>query len=160
MRIATLAFKEIQMRRMLWLALTLAPAVAHAEGSFWCRWQPGASAVQYAAFDAKSAQGTDVRVVMRGALLVDAEGRLPAFPALSTKQPVQSTAALLCQGDALEATDGLVELTFSRRVSLGIEYTLGRCQLRYRCAPAGAGDARGAPQPLVTDCASEGERPR
>ena len=148
------------MHRWFWLALALAPGLAHAEGSFWCRWQPGAGAVQYAAFDAKSAQGTDVRVVMQGALLVDAEGRLPAFPPLSAKQPVQSTTPLLCQGSVLEATDGLVELTFSRRVSLGIEYTLGRCQLRYRCVPAAAGEASAAPNPVVTDCASDSERPR
>ena len=147
-------------RLFLALALALALAPAHAEGSFWCRWQPGVSAVQYAAFDAKSAQGTDVRVVMQGALLVDAEGRLPAIPALSAKQPVQASVPLVCQGDEPDATDGLLELTFSRRVSLGIEYTLGRCQLRYRCAPAAPGESRNAPQPLVAEGACERERPR
>jgi hypothetical protein len=148
------------MHRHLWFALILAPSLASAEGSYWCRWQPGASAVQYAGFDAKSAQGADVRVVMQGALLVDAEGRLPALPALSAKQLVQATPALFCQGDTTEPTDGLLELTFSRRVSLGIEYTLGRCQLRYRCEPNAAGAVPSAPIALSTECSSDRARPR
>jgi hypothetical protein len=131
--------------------MALLSASARAEGSFLCRWQPGASAIHYAAFTAKEAAGTDVRVMMQGAALVAEDGSLPSFPPLTARQPAQTTAPLFCQGAELAPTDGALELTFSRRVSFGIEYTLGKCVLRYRCAPRAEAQELLPPAPLLTE---------
>lgn len=125
--------------------LLLTPLAARSEGGFSCRWLPGTTQVAYSAFPAKEAAGTDVRAMLQGALLVEASGAFPRFAALTPSDPEAQTAPLIC-GEAQSApADGMLELTFTRRVRLGIDYTLGRCQLFYRC-PARAGEAPAAPE--------------
>lgn len=123
------------------LAGLLLPGIAAADGVYRCRWQPGASAVEYAASDE-----ADVRALIQGAQLVDADGRAPSFAGLSSKRPEGRTAPLYCRNEETAPADGLLELTFSRRVSFGASYTLARCQLRYRCAGASDGSERIAPE--------------
>jgi hypothetical protein len=116
------------------LALSL-PLAALAEGALSCRWQPGSTAVAYAASD--GAEATDVRALFQGAPLVGASGGAPGFASLTRDRAARVSEPLLCASEEGEPADGMLELTFSRKVRLGIEYTLGRCQLFYRC-PSGA----------------------
>ncbi len=137
--------------RWLVLAVALAalPIAARSDGGFSCRWESGTTAVAYAAFDAQAALATDVRLMMQGAVLVEPVGRFPRFAALTPSNSARRTEPLQCQADQA-VSDGMLELTFSRRVRLGIEYTLGKCQLFYRCGPPGAGTEPAALQPYLS----------
>ncbi len=136
--------------RTRWIALTawLVPAALAADGTLSCRWQPGTTAIAYAASEAKETLATDVRALMQGAPLVAAGGAPPAFASLTPARAMRLTEPLVCQGDDSEPADGMIELTFSRKVRLGIEYTLGKCQLFYRCPAAVPGELA-APQPYL-----------
>lgn len=139
------------MRSTLFLLLAAAllrPALARAEGGFLCQWSPGTTQVRYAAFGARDEIATDVRAMLQAAVLVDAAGRFPEFPSLTPRQPERLTEPLLCEAQSV-AADGVLQLTFTRRVRLGIEYTLGRCQLFYHCAATPAATAPVAPQPIL-----------
>jgi len=129
---------------LVWLAW-LVPAALSADGALTWRWQPGTTAISYSAIDGKEALATDVRALLQGAPLVDASGEPLRFESLTSTHSARSTAPLVCQGDESEAADGMIELTFSRKVRLGIEYTLGKCQLFYRCG-AGRPGVAAAPQ--------------
>jgi hypothetical protein len=129
-----------------WLfAGLLVPGLASAEGVYGCRWVPGGSAVEYAA-----SEEADVRALLQGAPLVDAEGRAPSFAALSSKRPLGHTASLYCRNEEAEPAEGLLEITFSRRVGFGASYTLASCQLFYRCPAASHVGARVAPLRRLT----------
>ena len=123
-------------RPWLVLAVYLAPAALSAEGALSCRWQPGTAAIAYAASAGKEALATDVRGLMQGAALVVAAGGPLRFASLTPARGERLTEPLMCQSDEREPADGMIELTFSRKVRLGIEYTLGKCQLFYRCSGA------------------------
>jgi hypothetical protein len=131
-----------------WLAWAawLVPAAMSADGALSCRWQPGTTAIAYGASDGKEALATDVRALVQGAQLIDAGGATPKFDALTPARPARLTEPLVCHGDEREPADGMVELTFSRKVRLGIEYTLGKCQLFYRCPGSASADGPAPPQ--------------
>jgi hypothetical protein len=123
------------MRIRAWAcALCWLPVAAQADGVVACRWQPGTTAILYAASEGKEALATDVRALLQGAPLADADGAPPRFEALTPARSERLTAPLLCAPGESEPADGMIELTFSRKVRLGIEYTLAKCQLFYRCA--------------------------
>jgi hypothetical protein len=127
------------------------PLAADAEG-WLCRWHPGTTRVDYATFEPKDAADTSVRVLLQGALLVDPAGRFPSFAPVAKDAPARQSEPLACHDVGAETIDGMLELTFARRVRMGIEYTLGRCQLFYRCL---GGAAEGTP-PLRLDGPSGG----
>jgi hypothetical protein len=131
------------MRRLTFslFLVALAPGSASAEGVLGCRWQPGATAIAYSAELGDGSVATDVRALIQGARLADASGAPPVFASLTPAQPTRRTDALFCTEGEAEPADGMIELTFSRRVRLGIEYTLGKCQLFYRCPAAAAAPA-------------------
>ncbi len=134
------------MRIRAWVcALLWAPAAAQADGVIACRWQPGTTAIAYAATTGPEAPATDVRALLQGAPLAEADGAPPRFEALTPARGQRVTAPLLCAPGEREPADGMIELTFSRKVRLGIEYTLAKCQLFYRCAGGEPGAAL-APQ--------------
>jgi len=127
-------------------SLLLARAAA-ADAVLSCRWAPGAAAVVYAFTGDRGAPATDVRALMQGVPLVTAGGDPPSFPSLSAARPAHETEPLVCANLEPEPVDGVLELTFTRRVRLGIDYTLGRCRLFYRCPAASADPA--APERLL-----------
>jgi len=128
--------------------LLLARAAA-ADGLLSCRWAPDAAAVAYSSTDAGGA-ATDVRALMQGVLLATAGGDAPRFPSLSAARPAHETEPLVCANRERAPTDGVLELTFTRRVRLGIDYTLGRCRLFYRCPPASENGTPAAPERLLS----------
>lgn len=126
---------------MRWMSLVLLVAAigaqpASADGGFLCRWQADAAQVHYATLGPQESASTDVRAIMQGAVLVDAQGRFPRFVSLTQAQPEQRTEALRCEVQGF-ASDGLLQLSFTRRVRFGVEFTLGRCQVFYHCPAAG-----------------------
>jgi hypothetical protein len=124
------------------LAFAVASA-AHADGTLSCRWGAGASSLVYEAVPESGAPATDVRALMQGAPLTTLGGDPLRLPSLSAARPAHETPALVCASREREPVDGVLELTFTRRVRFGVEYTLGRCRLYYRCPAA----AEGAPRP-------------
>jgi hypothetical protein len=104
--------------------------------------------VVYAFAGDKGAPATDVRALMQGVPLATAGGDAPSFPSLSAARPAHETEPLVCANLEPEPIDGVLELTFTRRVRLGIDYTLGRCRLFYRCPPASADPT--APERLLS----------
>jgi hypothetical protein len=127
--------------------LLLARAAA-ADGVLSCRWAPGAAAVAYSATGEDGA-ATAVRALMQGVSLATAGGDAPSFPSLSAARPAHETAPLVCANLESEPVDGMLELTFTRRVRLGIDYTLGRCRLFYRCPPTSENGTPAAPERLL-----------
>ena len=125
------------------LAWAVASA-AHADGTLSCRWGAGASSVAYEAVPESGAPATDVRALMQGASLTTLGGDPLRLPSLSAAQPAHETPALVCASAERGPVDGVLELTFTRRVRFGVEYTLGRCRLYYRCTP---GSPEGGPRP-------------
>jgi hypothetical protein len=128
--------------------LLLARAAA-ADGVLSCRWAPGAAAVAYSFTDGNSAP-TDVRALMQGALLATTGGAAPGFPSLSAAHPAHETEPLVCANRERDPVDGVLELTFTRRVRLGIDYTLGRCRLFYRCPPVSEDGTLAPPERLLS----------
>jgi hypothetical protein len=129
--------------------LLLARAAA-ADAVLSCRWVPGAAAVAYSSTDDGGSLATDVRALMQGIPLVTPEGETPRFPSLSAARPAHETEPLVCANREREPVDGVLELTFTRRVRLGIDYTLGRCRLFYRCPPASVDGTPVAPERLLS----------
>ena len=129
--------------------VALAAGSASADGVLSCRWSDASTGLAYAIVEEK-APPTDVRALMQGALLASASGEPLRFPSLSSAQPEHETPPLVCTGNEPAPVDGLIKLTFTRRVRMGIEYTLGRCRLRYRCPPAAADGAPRAPERLLS----------
>ena len=130
----------------LWLASS-----AHADALLRCAWAPASTAVVYAASEEKGAPPTDVRAVLQGAPLAAAGGEGLRFPSLTAAQPERETPPLVCASAEREPVDGVLELTFTRRVRLGIEYTLGRCRLFYRCPAAAAEGPPLPPERVLSD---------
>jgi hypothetical protein len=123
----------------------------HADALLRCAWAPESTAVVYASVEEKGAPPTDVRALLQGAPLATGSGEAMRFPSLSATQPERETPALVCARPETEPVVGMLELTFTRRVRLGIEYTLGRCRLFYRC-PAAQGDgALRPPERLLSE---------
>ena len=98
----------------------------------------------------KGAPATDVRALMQGVLLAAANGEALLFPSLSAAQPEHATVPAVCVDPEREPVDGVLELTFTRRVRLGIDYTLGRCRLFFRCPAADAASSAQPPERLLS----------
>lgn len=129
--------------------ILLAARAASADAVLSCRWGDASSSVVYALVEEKATASTDVRALLQGAPLAAQDGVPPRFPSLSAAQPAHETPPLACTGGEPAAADGLLELTFTRRVRLGIEYTLGRCRLYYRCPPAAADGSTRLPERVL-----------
>jgi hypothetical protein len=124
-------------------------APAQADGLLTCRWGAGAPSVAYEALQEDGA-ATDVRAVIQGALLRTHGGDPLRLPSLSAAQPAHETPPLVCAVPEREPVDGVIELVFTRRVRFGVEYTLGRCRLYYRCPPAAADGGLQPPARLLS----------